>query len=69
MAALSPYGRRVGPGKGPPRASGRDGSSALSLRMAITDKGARFRSRIGLDDREFIRDWVQGIVGADLGPL
>jgi hypothetical protein len=41
----------------------------LSQRMGITQKRIRLRREIGLEGRELIRDWVQGIIGADPGPL
>jgi hypothetical protein len=41
----------------------------LSRRMGITQKRIRLRRQIGLEGRELIRDWVQGIMGEDPGPL
>ena len=41
----------------------------LSQRMGITQKRIRLRREIGLEGRELIRDWVQGILGYDPGPL
>jgi hypothetical protein len=41
----------------------------LSLRMGITMKRIRQIRKIGLEGRELIRDWVQGILGEDPGPL
>ena len=41
----------------------------LSQRMGITQKRIRLRREIGLEGRELIRDWVQGILGHDPGPL
>jgi len=39
----------------------------LSQRMGVTQKRIRLRREIGLEGRELIRDWVQGIIGADPG--
>ena len=39
----------------------------LSQRMGVTQKRIRRRREIGLEGRELIRDWVQGIIGADPG--
>jgi hypothetical protein len=41
----------------------------LSKRMGIPQKRIRLRREIGLEGRELIRDWVQGILGHDPGPL
>lgn len=41
----------------------------LSKRMGITQKRIRLRREIGLEGRALIRDWVQGVIGADPGPL
>ena len=42
----------------------------LSHRMGITQKRIRqIRDGVGLEGKELMRDWVQGIIGADPGPL
>ena len=41
----------------------------LSRRMQITQKRIRKIREIGLDNRNVIRDWIQGITGVDPGPL
>ncbi len=40
----------------------------LSQRMGITQKRIRLRREIGLEGRELIRDWIQGVLGHDPGP-
>jgi len=42
---------------------------ALAERMQITMKRIRKIREIGLDDRNAIRDWIQGITGEDPGPV
>jgi hypothetical protein len=37
--------------------------------MGITMKRIRLRRVEGLEGRELIRDWLQGILGEDPGPL
>ena len=41
----------------------------LSERMQITQKRIRQIREIGLEGRELIRDWIQGILGSDPGPV
>jgi hypothetical protein len=41
----------------------------LSKRMQITQKRIRQVREQGLEGRELIRDWLQGVLGKDPGPV
>ena len=41
----------------------------LSKRVGIYQKRIRYIREHGLEGRELIRDWIQGILGHDPGPV
>jgi hypothetical protein len=43
--------------------------AALSKRMQVTQKRIREVRERGLTDPNVVRDWVQGIIGTDPGPI